>query len=97
MRYEWDDTKAAVNIRKHGVRFSDAVRVFDDPAALVQDRTEDDYGEERWAVIGRPRLGRILILTVIFTERHPATVRLISARPATGEEIDDYYARLDPL
>ena len=28
--FEWDDEKAAVNLKKHGVDFRDAVAVFDD-------------------------------------------------------------------
>ena len=45
--FEWDDVKASTNERKHGVRFDDAMLVFSDPYALVeQDRIEG--GELRW-------------------------------------------------
>ena len=30
MKFEWDDTKAANNIKKHGVTFNEAAAVFDD-------------------------------------------------------------------
>ena len=33
MEFEWDDTKAALNLRKHGVAFKDAAQVFLDPGA----------------------------------------------------------------
>ncbi|WP_370451681.1 BrnT family toxin [Mesorhizobium sp.] len=47
LRFEWDTEKARSNLRKHGVSFETAVRVFSDPFALVeQDRVED--GEYRW-------------------------------------------------
>jgi uncharacterized protein len=40
-RFEWDEAKAKSNARKHGVRFEDAMLVFADPYALVeQDRLE---------------------------------------------------------
>jgi uncharacterized DUF497 family protein len=31
MNFEWDAGKAAINLRKHGVSFEDAARVFLDP------------------------------------------------------------------
>ena len=31
--FEWDDDKAAVNDRKHGVTFAEAATVFDNPLA----------------------------------------------------------------
>jgi hypothetical protein len=45
--FEWDDAKAKTNERKHSVRFDDAMLVFSDPYAMVeQDRIEG--GELRW-------------------------------------------------
>ncbi|RUU48293.1 BrnT family toxin, partial [Mesorhizobium sp. M2C.T.Ca.TU.002.02.1.1] len=41
LRFEWDLEKAGSNLRKHGVSFETAVRVFSDPFALTeQDRVE---------------------------------------------------------
>lgn len=34
MEFEWDTNKARSNLSKHGVRFEDAVSVFDDPRHL---------------------------------------------------------------
>src|SRR5260370_36496099 len=49
--FEWDEGKAKTNERKHGVRFDDAILVFADPYALMeQDRIEG--GEWRWQAIG---------------------------------------------
>jgi uncharacterized DUF497 family protein len=51
VRFEWDESKAKSNARKHGVRFEDAMLVFADPFALVeQDRLEG--GELRWQTLG---------------------------------------------
>ena len=62
--FEWDDNKAAINFRKHGIRFEEAARVFDDPLALtVQDRIEN--GEQRWQTIGMA--GGCLLLLVVHT------------------------------
>lgn len=51
MEFEWDANKAKSNLRKHGVRFEDAVLVFDDPRHLSrQERYEN--GEYRWQTLG---------------------------------------------
>jgi len=33
--FEWDPHKAAINSRKHGIEFSQAIAVFDDPLAKI--------------------------------------------------------------
>jgi len=39
--FEWDARKARENLRKHGIEFSLAVRVFDDPQVQTEiDETE---------------------------------------------------------
>jgi len=43
VRFECDPRKAAINLRKHGVAFAEAVTVFADPLALyLQDRDDPD-------------------------------------------------------
>ena len=36
MNYEWNPVKAATNLIKHGVRFADAVLVFEDEQAITR-------------------------------------------------------------
>lgn len=82
---EWDPAKARANLRKHGVRFADAVTVLEDAGAIsVRDEEAD---EERWVTIGMDSLARILV--VVYTWRDKR-VRLISARPATRREAQQY-------
>ena len=85
-RFEWDPAKAASNLRKHGVSFKTAVRVFTDPYALVeQDRIEN--GEERWQTIGV--VEGVLMLIVAHTVRERdniEVIRIISARLANRRE-----------
>ena len=85
-RFEWDPTKAASNLRKHGVSFPTAARVFSDPYALVeQDRIENS--EERWQTIGV--VDGIVMLLVAHTVREQDAVeviRIISARRADRKE-----------
>ena len=88
MRFEWDPAKAASNIRKHGVSFDEAVTVFRDPLAFIFDDTTHSEQEHREIIIGMSTLRRMIL--VCFVERLEDVVRIISARPATRQEIKDY-------
>jgi uncharacterized DUF497 family protein len=88
MRFEWDPAKAEKNIRKHDVSFDEAVTVFKDPLALIFNDEAHSEEEHREIIIGRSALRRMLL--VCFVERLQDIVRIISARPATRQEIKDY-------
>jgi len=75
MNYEWDENKAASNLRKHGILFSDAVAVFEDDMALSREDI-DAFEEQRFVVTGMDFMGRVL--TIAYTYRY-GTIRLISA------------------
>jgi len=84
--YEWDRVKARANFIKHGVDFAEAVAVLEDDLALtMRDAFSDN--EERWITLGRNETGRILV--VVYAWRGD-DVRLISARPATPKEKNQY-------
>ncbi|HKH43547.1 MAG TPA: BrnT family toxin [Thermoanaerobaculia bacterium] len=86
MRAVWDPDKAKANLEKHGVRFSDAELVLYDPYAVtVEDSVAQ--GEQRHLSVGLDAVGRILV--VVYTYRGE-NVRLISARPATRRERQQY-------
>lgn len=82
MEFEWDVNKAAINIRKHGVDFADAVAVLEDELAMTV-RDPDSDEEERFIALGHDPYGRVLV--VVFTWR-AEDIRLISARRATSQE-----------
>ena len=85
---EWDDNKAELNFKKHGIRFRVAARVFLDENRIDEfDEEHSDY-EERRKVIGMVEN----ILFVVYTERGEK-LRLISARNATRREKEDYYGQ----
>lgn len=90
MEFEWDDLKAESNARKHGVSFEEARTVFDDPLARIFE-DDDAVSERREIIIGHSDDRRLLV--VCFVENEPA-VRLISARPATRRERQDYEENL---
>lgn len=88
MKFSWDPRKADSNFRKHGVAFDEAITVFSDPLAFIFDDLEHSEDEHREIIIGYSTLRRLLL--VCFVERIDATLRLISARRATKQEISDY-------
>ena len=88
MRFEWDPEKAASNVRKHGISFDEAVTVFKDPLAFIFDDTTHSEFEHREIIIGTSTVRRMIL--VCFVERLESVVRIISARPATRQEIKDY-------
>lgn len=87
MELEWDAAKAAVNLRKHGVDFEDAERVFYDAGRIETYDGREDHGEDRWATIG---LVYSALLYVVYTVRDEETIRLISARKANASEQKQY-------
>ena len=89
VQYEWDERKAADNIRKHGVDFMDAIEALEDPNRLEEIDTRFSYDEEQIQVIGMAS-GRLLFAAATF--RGERTCRIISARKATKHEQDRYYA-----
>jgi uncharacterized DUF497 family protein len=86
MLYQWDDRKAATNLRKHGIDFADSVAVFEDELALML--VDDHPDEERYIAIGQDVLRRVLV--VVFVYREERTIRIISARRATAKERREY-------
>ncbi len=76
MPFEWDETKAAENYAKHGVSFETATEVFRDTFAVERLDDREDYGEDRFILIG---IVDGTVLTVVYTERSDR-IRIISAR-----------------
>lgn len=85
--FEWDDRKAAANLRKHDVAFEHARRVFGDPSGI--DGLDDDDSEERFTRLG---FANGVLLLVVYAERSGRT-RIISARKATKHEQGDYTSQ----
>lgn len=85
--FEWGARKAATNVRKHGVPFSEAATVFADPDALDGPDLKHSAQENRSSRLGRSLAGRVLI--VAYTIRGSGDdekIRIISARRASRKE-----------
>ncbi|SJM89261.1 conserved hypothetical protein [Crenothrix polyspora] len=92
MKFEWDENKNQLNIRKHGIDFADAAYVFSDPFALNLPDDQHSEIEERWILLGKNLNERVLL--VIHTYRYNDVIRIISARKATATETATYVKRL---
>ena len=86
MQITWDPRKAAINSKKHRIRFSDAEMVLYDPFAMTLENHDVDI-EQRFVTIGADSIGRII--TIVYSY-HADTIRLISARKATQTERKQY-------
>ena len=83
MRFEWDGSKAASNLKKHRVSFEEAATVFYDPLAATFGDPDHSQEESRLITVGYSARGRLLVVSHM--ERGGAT-RLISARRVTLRE-----------
>ena len=90
MTFEWDEAKNQTNVRKHGVDFETAKRIFEGPVVTGIDQRKD-YGEDRYITIGR--VARDVLIVVAYTNRD-GRIRLISARPASRKEKQTYHERI---
>lgn len=83
MRFEWDPQKAKQNLKKHGVSFDEAVTTFYDPLSATFEDPDHSVEEQRYITIGFSSKKRLIIIA--HTDRGDNT-RIISARPASGQE-----------
>jgi uncharacterized protein len=89
MRFEWDDNKNRSNFKKHGVWFEEAQTIWVDSESAEYFDPEHSSNEDRFIRIGHSTRSRILL--VIFCERaRGLSVRIISARKATMQEMRDH-------
>jgi hypothetical protein len=87
MKYEWDQSKAIANQRKHDVSFDEAGSVFLDPLAISGHDPDHSVNESRYITFGLSSLGRLIV--VCHTYR-PGAIRIISARLMTRKERQMY-------
>lgn len=81
MRFIWHELKRQDNLKKHGVDFADAERVFAGPTFTFEDDRED-YDEQRWVTLG---LLGMKVVVIVHTET-AEEIRVISMREADNNE-----------
>ena len=75
LKFEWDEEKDLINLKKHGISFETAAYVFQDEYYIEMYDFEHSIEEDRYIAIGM--VGE--------------AIRLISARIATERERRLYY------
>jgi uncharacterized DUF497 family protein len=83
LKFEWDDKKAILNLKKHGISFEETSTVFGDWLAITIEDPLHSEDEDRLIIIGKSELLNTLV--VVHVERHEA-IRIISARHASKNE-----------
>ena len=86
MIFTWDEAKRLANLKKHGLDFVDAEKVFAGPLVLFED-DRADYGEQRMLGLG---ILDAVVVVVVHVESDES-VRIISMREADRDETDLYY------
>jgi uncharacterized protein len=85
IKFEWDEAKAAANLKKHQVSFEEAKSIFFDDFGVQFFDDEHSSDEERFLMLGMSSGAKLLI--VCHCERdHSTAIRIISARKATKRE-----------
>jgi uncharacterized protein len=85
--YEWNATKAAANLKKHGVSFEDAATVFLDRLAMTFSDPNHSAEEQREITIGHTKGERLVFVS--HCERG-SRIRIVGARRATRSERRQY-------
>ncbi|MBO4491329.1 MAG: BrnT family toxin [Lentisphaeria bacterium] len=92
MDFVWDESKAELNLRKHGVSFQEASTVFEDYDALQIYDPDHSEEEDRFIMLGMSSALRILVVCHCYRENE-GQIRIISARKATRKETATYNGR----
>ena len=93
MEFDWDATKAAANVRKHGVSFDEARSVFESAITITTDDEEHSAWEKREKTIGVSKRFRVLV--VIHGKPVADRIWVISARKATRQERKAYEEEVE--
>lgn len=93
IKFEWDENKNKINIKKHGVSFEEASTVFyDDYAILIADPEHSD-DENRFVLLGISKKANVLVVVHCY-RKNDEIIRIISARSATKKETLKYEEKI---
>jgi uncharacterized DUF497 family protein len=96
-KFEWDESKAESNVRKHSVTFKQAAVALKDEDGdqfhLDVDDPSHSVGEDRFVTYATLPARRSILLVITWTDRSTddeRITRIISARLATKQEKAHY-------
>ena len=87
--FVWDEAKRKLNLRKHGIDFADAEKIFRGVTLTAED-TREDYDEQRFLTLG---LLEDQVVSIAHTEQGEE-IRIISIRKATKHEARFYFSQI---
>ena len=85
--FEWNESKASISFKKHGVSFEEVTTVFGDTLSITVSDPLHSIDEDRFIIIGHSHKNRLVV--VVHTDRGDK-IRIISARLATKGERNFY-------
>ncbi|CAN5276861.1 BrnT family toxin [soil metagenome] len=89
MRFEWDENKRLINLKKHGIDFADLRQFFENEThTIIDDRF--DYGEMRFLSLGL-LFGEVIAVSYTETDE---LIRIISARKTEKYEQETYFGKI---
>lgn len=91
MKFEWDQQKAKINLKKHGVSFEEAKETLTCETVVVL-KEDSDSGEERYVYLGMCKKLNVLVVVVAYPDEN--ITRIISARKANKRERTYYETQL---
>ncbi len=89
MKFIWHEPKRQSNLKKHGIDFAEAERVFNGSTFTFEDNREN-YGEQRWVTLG---LLVMRVVVIVHTETEDE-IRIISMREANKNEQRLFFRNL---
>ena len=89
MKFIWHEAKRKTNLKKPGVDFVDAQKVFAGSTFTFEDN-RDNYGEQRWVTLG---LFGMKVIVIVHTETLDE-IRIISMREANKNEQQLFFRNL---
>ena len=90
IQFEWDETKNAANIKKHGVSFEEAQTIFLDENAIRYFDPDHSQDEDRFIMLGMSFKLRVLVVCHCYRSSD-SIIRIISARRANKKESQAYW------
>jgi len=88
-KFEYDPSKSAANLQKHGIDFEKAQELWS--RKVVEVPVNGDFGEQRYAVLGMIDGKHWTAIVTLRGER----IRIISARRSRVKEASYYDAKED--
>ena len=89
LSFEWDKSKATINLKKHGVSFEEAKTAFSDEWAKLIADPDHSEDEDRFILLGYSSSMRLLVVCHCY-RTDESIIRIISARKASRHEAAFY-------